>query len=595
MHKLVNSNQKIILFLVCMVLCSSLLMAQKGVLQFGAQRLLETSAKLTGDSACWPLVVMLAQHDNASNIFQLNASAQSKLQRFGIIHKQVILAKQNLSKQIKSGAKVFATEELDSATVLNKRYDTQIANGSLEDAQRTAQQFIQSVKRIEKLIADNRTEIINAKLAQKTNIVDKRRGLLGGWQTAYIGDLFAAYDGLRTGMASMAQLYFSDGVDVLVDPSTTIIIRSSQKDKLDQTVQRSIVLKDGGMLAQLSEKAKETNRFAFTAGSSESVVHSGKFWANTTHEQKAKLSNYDGTIDVTASNIKVTLKQNQGTVVEKGRAPITPVNLLSGPQLLWERTDTVVYFEKFMLHWSTIINALQYQVEVSPSKIFDHDIKRFVAKVPALQLTGLPLATVYVRIQALDSHGLRGVDSPVYSILRVKDTQPPAIYIDGWDLDRKYTMLDLIIIHGKTKPDAVITVDGMPHSIESDGTFVLRTAVTKPETRVNIAVTDQSGNKSTRILSIVPIDAEKVFRIVWNCRVNNDTLVAQGETIDAHGTAYPGIKVTAIYDGQQTNVRTSPQGDWAVSLKTVKGKPLQLIFDAVDDQKTIGTKSWFVK
>jgi hypothetical protein len=578
-----------------MVLCSSIVMAQKGVLQFCAQQLLETSTKLTGDSACWPLVVIFAQHDNATNTFQLNANAQSKLQRFGIIHKQVILAKQNLSKQIKFGAKVFATEELDSATVLNRRYDTQIANGTMDGALHTAQEFIQSVKTIEKLIASNRTEAIDAKLAQKTNIVDKRRGLLGGWQTAYIGDLFATYDGLRTGMASMAQLYFSDGVDVIVDPSTTIIIRLSQKDKLNQTVQRNIALKNGGMLAKLSEKAKETNKFALTAGSSESVVRSGKFWANATQEQEAKLSNYDGTIDVTASNIKVTLKQNQGTVVEKGKAPMVPVNLLPPPQLAWERTDTVVYSEKLLLRWSSVVNATQYQVEVSPSKIFDHDTKRFVANAPTLHLTGLPLAAVYVRIQALDSHGLRGVDSPVYSILRVKDTQPPAIHIDGWDLDRKYTMLDVIVIHGKTKPDAVITVDGKPHSVESDGAFVIRAVVTKPETRVNIAVTDQSGNKSARVLSIVPMDAEKVFHIAWNCHVNSDTLVAQGETIDAHGTAYPGIKVTAMYDDQQTNVRTSPQGDWAISLKVVKRKSLQLIFDAVDDQKTIGTKSWIVK
>ena len=569
--------------------------AQKRIVQFDAQRLIEMSVKFTGDSACWPLVVILAQHNNTDNTFQLNAAGQKKLQSFGVVHKQVLQTRLALSQQIKSGAKVFATEELDSATALNHRYDTYIVNGNMDDAQHIAQQFIKSVRTIEKLIADNRTENIDAKLAQKTNIVDKRRGLLGGWQTAYIGDLFAAYDGLRTGLASMAQLYFSDGVDVIVDPSTTIIIRSSKKDKLDQTVKRNIALTNGSLLAKLSEKAKEINKFAFTAGSSESMVHSGKFWANTTQEQSAKLSNYDGTIDVSASNIKVTLNQNQGTIIVKGKAPMPPVNLLPSPQLAWERTDTVVYSQKFLLHWSPIPDAAQYQVEVSPSKIFNRDTKHFIAKAADLQLTGLPLASVYVRIQAIDSHGLRGVDSPVYSILRVKEMQPPAIQIEGWDLDRKYSMLDAVVIHGKTKPDAAVTVDGKPHKVDADGTFTLHVAVSKPETRVNIAVTDQSGNKNSRTLSIVPMDPAKVFNIAWNCRVDGDTLQTQGETVDAHGTAYPGIKITVAYGDQQTVVRTSPQGDWAVSLKVLKGASLQLTFDAVDDQKTIGTKSWIVQ
>ena len=274
--------------------CIQLAAAQKGVIRFDAASIYETTTKLTGDSTCWPIVVSLAQRDASTNSFKLNTDAQKRIRSFATLHRKVKQTKLNLNQDIKSGAKVFATEELDSATSFMKTYDSEMINGNITISQQYAQKFIESVSIIEKLISERRTEAIDAKLAQKTGIVDKRKGLLGGWQSAFIGDLFAAYDGIRTGELSLAQLFFTDGVDVTVDPSTTVVIRESHMDKLDQTVKRDIALVNGSVLTKLSAKAKETNKLAFRAGTSESLVKSGKFWARTVQDKRAKLSNYDG-------------------------------------------------------------------------------------------------------------------------------------------------------------------------------------------------------------------------------------------------------------------------------------------------------------
>ena len=302
-----------------------------------------------------------------------------------------------------------------------------------------------------------------------------------------------------------------------------------------------------------------------------------------------------GTIDLTASNVKITLQQNQGTVVEKGKAPLPPVNLLSAPQFTWERLDTVIYSEQLVLQWTKIENAINYQVEVCPSKNFDRDIKRFSVKLQSLQLTGIPLTDIYVRVYAIDKYGLRGIDSPIYRIVRVKDTQPPPIQIDGWDMDRKYTVNDEITIRGKTKSEAKLTVNGKKHPVQTDGSFSIHTSITKPETQVKIMATDQSGNTSTRLLSIVPMEAEKVLQIQWDCRADETTLYPQGESIEAHGNAYPRVRVTATLGEQHINVQTNSQGDWAISVKTIKGELLQMKFDSIEDSKTISTKTWRVE
>lgn len=569
--------------------------AQKTDMRFSAASLYTTAVKLTGDSTCWPIIVSHSERDTATNGFILNSHAQIQLKEFALVHKNVKQARLNLSQHIKSGAKVFASEKLDSAIVLIKNYDGKILKGTISGAQELGQNITEIVRVIGKLITERRTEAIDAKLAQKTGIVDKRKGLLGIWQSAFINDLFASYDGVRTGEASLAQLFFTDGVDVTVDPNSTVVIRESHMDRLDQSVKRDLALMNGSILAKLSAKAKETNKFAFRAGTSESMVKSGRFWASTIQDKKTKLSNYDGTIDLTASKVKIVLQQNQGTVVEKGKAPLPPINLLGGPQLSWGRLDTVIYNDKMTLQWKTISKAVSYQVELCPSRNFDHDMNRISVKAPAYQLTGIPLASLYVRIIAVDSYGLRGVDSPIYHIIRVKDTQPPPIQIDGWEMDRKYTANDRITIKGRTKADAVLIAGGEKQTVQTNGSFSFQVAVARPETQVKIVVTDQSGNSSTRTLSIVPMNLEKLFTIHWNGRATETTLYTQGEFIEAHGNAYPGVRVSAILGEQQVSVQSNSQGDWAISLKATKGETLRITFDSITDGKTIGTKTWKVE
>ena len=192
-------------------------------------------------------------------------------------------------------------------------------------------------------------------------------------------------------------------------------------------------------------------------------------------------------------------------------------------------------------------------------------------------------------------YGLRGVDSPVYRIIRAKDTQPPPIQIDGWELDRKYTAIDTLIITGKTKAETALTAGGEKQTVQADGSFSFRVAVTRPETQVKIIAIDQYGNSSERTLSIVPMETEKLFNIRWNGKATDTTVHSEGETIEAHGNAYPGIRVHATMGEQQAIVQTNSQGEWAISLKANKGETLRITFDSIYDRKTIGTKMWKVE
>ena len=55
------------------------------------------------------------------------------------------------------------------------------------------------------------------------------------------------------------------------------------------------------------------------------------------------------------------------------------------------------------------------------------------------------------------------------------------------------------------------------------------------------------------------------------------------------------VKVTASLGDQRMSVQTNSQGDWAISIKAIKGDTLRIIFDSIYDGKTIGTKTWKVE
>ncbi|HUI28693.1 MAG TPA: FecR domain-containing protein [Candidatus Acidoferrales bacterium] len=581
--------------LLAMLIFLPSLQAQKKSIEFRASELSGTAFAFAGDSTAWPIIVSLAIRNVASNSFTLSVAAQKQLKGFAIEHNRVLQAREQMSLLIENGARVFASDQLDSVMSFFSMYEHAIREGSVEEAHRHAAQIMAGMEQMQKLTDENRDEAVDARLAQKTGTVDKRRGYLGAWQTAFLGDLFVAYDGVKTGEKSIALLSFVDGVDVSVDPNTTVIIRASKRDRLSQKVKRNMALVNGSLLTMFSEKAKETNDFSFEAGTSESVVKSAKFWASAKGDLSAKISNYEGTIDLSASNVRVTLQSNEGTIIKKGQPPLRPITLLPPPHLNWRLNDSIIYVDHLILKWEEVAGAAQYEVEASPGKNFDQETKRFATASTDFELLGIPLASTYVRLHCIDRYGLRGIDSPVYTIIRTENTPRPPILIDGWNTDLRYTVLEEVTIHGRTRTDVALAINGRAVELDSSGAFSYIARLHKPETVLDIVAQDNSGNVSRRELSIIPMDSSKVFQVDWNCPIIGGELSATGPTIEARGTAYPRVRVVAEVGDQKVTALTSPRGIWAMSLKPERSKLLRLTFESIDDACPIGSKTWKVR
>ncbi|KAB2922427.1 MAG: hypothetical protein F9K22_11720 [Bacteroidetes bacterium] len=580
-----------VLLLSLLIVPSASAQKKKGPLFIPSDQVYSAARTLAGDSASWPVVVALAERDAERNGFLLPAAAQPRLAELAKMHADMRLGRRFFANLLKAGARVFAPERMNAAAALSAEFDRQVRDGSLDGALRAGARFLTAVDDVAKEVEEERREDVDALVAKRQGEVSKRKGLLGRWDEARLGDLLKRSDGVRTGEASFAQLSFTDGVDVMVDPNSTLLIRESTMDRLDRSIRRDIALVRGGLLATLTAGAKERNDLRLQAGSSRSEVRSGKFWASAVEERRVRLSNYDGTMKVSATGAAVQLGANEGTVVEQGRPPMTPVRLLPPPELLWPRIDSTVYTPELPLAWRPVPGAKGYRVELSAAKDFTADPHTAAVSAPAYRLQNLKLGLLYARVTAVDALGLRGMESPVYTIVRVEDKLPPAIHVNGWETDRKYTILPAVTIGGTTEPDAQFSADGRAVPVAPDGSFTLTVPVGRSERQVRLRAADRSGNARERLLSVMPMDTAVVMAVEWNAPLDEGVLRPATVEIAGRGRSYPSVRITAVHGDQTAEARTDAQGHWALSLRRIAGLSLTLTFESLTDNAVIGTRT----
>ena len=80
-----------------------------------------------------------------------------------------------------------------------------------------------------------------------------------------------------------------------------------------------------------------------------------------------------------------------------------------------------------------------------------------------------------------------------------------------------------------------------------------------------------------------------------SCFMLSSTLIPATEEIAAHGTAYPSMTVKVIHGGQTSVVQTDSQGNWAISIKRIRGTQLILVFESISDNIIVVTKTYQVE
>ncbi|WP_421774379.1 hypothetical protein [Gracilimonas sp.] len=568
--------------------------AQQNRLTFQSQDLQLIAQRYTGSTVNWPLVIEMASHDVNNNAFTLEPAAILQLQNFAEYSSIVKEQQKRVTSLINSGATVFAAEEYEAVKGIISNYSESVSNGELEQAIGFAGRLKQAVDEMETSLMNNRIVDVQAQLSKKKGEVDKRVGLLGSWTDSYLGDLFKQSDGIRTLIESYATLSFTDGSDIQVNPNTVAVIRKSRIDKLDNASDTEITLEDGGLLAKLSAAGKDRSTYVLNAGPSRTELKTQNFYAETEGEDRAKLSNYDGEAIINSNDVTITIQKNQGTIVEEGKDPLQPVELLPAPELTWSAADTLINEEELLFSFRDIEDAANYRVQYSDSPNFDGDITEVTTTETAVNIDNLPLGMTYVRVQATDQLGLRGPFSKTARIIRNVDNKPPPVFIDNIRGNLLLTAGDTYAIEGVTEPDAILTIHGTKVSVAASGRFTHSLSDLSGETEVKITSKDPTGNLTELVVTVARLTEERLFDLnIGKISALQSNRVKAGSTIIS-SKAYNGLKVTISNQQQSRTIATDSQGRWGTKMTLIPGE-LAISFKDMSTDQTYISKTFIVE
>lgn len=550
--------------------------------EFSTADVQKIAQQYTGNAANWPIVLELSRHDVDRNVLVLTEENRLRLKNFSATAINFQKHQKRVSELLKQGAELFAKKPLSKANNQIKDYKQAVKQGNYKLAAAKAQQLGESMPEVETILNANRRVAIQAELSDKEGDVDKRKGLLGSWEMAQIGDYFAQSDGIKTFENSLALLSFVDGSQIEIEESTVAVIRESRIDKLTESVDTDIILEDGGVLAKLSASAKNKGNYNLEAGDAQTRIKSTNFYAQSSNSQEVKLSNYDGEAMVEANDVTVTIRKNEGTVIQKGGQPAEPIKLLDAPKPVSTNTDTVIFDDSFNLAFTEIDEARFYRIEVSTTSQFTNDLTVYQTTSNNLLVENLNMGTNYIHIQSIDKFGLRGPFSKTYRVIRNRDNQPPPIFFSNIENNLIYTNDNQVTINGVTEPEVDLSINGTAVPVEVDGSFSVDVSLSESEEEVSLKATDDSGNSTTKNVHIVQIDTGYLSSIEFNATVENNTITLKQDILQFSGMAYPKFKIMVKNGEIEKTIPTDNNGRWGGSMKPMKPQAGTLVFQFID-------------
>lgn len=561
---------------------------------FSSEKLQQISQRYAGSALNWPVVVSLAEHNITNNTFTLSSSDLLKLR--SLTNSTIIFEDQQkrTNELIGEGATIFATNQLNDTNKLFSDYLDEIRNGNLENALAISEQLKPSVDALERTLNSNRLVAIQAQLISKNGLVDKRLGLLAGWNEAFVGDLFEESHGVRTQEESYATLAFTDGSNIVVNPSTTAIIRKSRIDKLDKSADAEITLVEGGLLSKLSAVGKERSNYVLNAGNSTTELNTQNFLAENSGGTNVRLSNYDGEALVSANNVVVTIRKDEGTIIRGNTAPLPPVKLLPAPKYLTSKLDTIIYQNDFLLNFEGVDDAVSYRIEYSTAYNFDENVVIKEVTNSRVVAENLPLGTTYVRVQSVDNLGLKGPFSDKFLVIRNQDTKSPPIFGDQFDQKVHFVLSNSVTISGVTEPDAVVLINDKNTEVSSSGAFNRVVSLESNDQIINVTSTDGSQNTTRKELRVVHLTEEYLFKVKLDGLDIKEDIPAANSTKTITGRAFPEMEVELKNGDTIKTVKTDSQGRWGVTMNVQQGK-LSITFKANQTGIETLSKSYTVK
>jgi hypothetical protein len=239
----------------------------------------------------------------------------------------------------------------------------------------------------------------------------------------HLNEALKANDTLITAADSSALLAFADGSRLQIDPDSTVSLDRLTAYGNQGMVDTSLRLTQGSVESRVSKRQSPSLKFDIHTPISLASVRGTDYrvaYTETEHSGRAEV--VTGNVQVSNALGKVQVPARTGSVSQQNQAPSPAIPLLPAMEL--KPVSTLIEYLPPTLRLNPVAGAERYEVQVSQDEKFTAIMAQKVFEQPVWRISDLADGQYWLRIRAIDSHGLRGMDA-VHAITVAARPEPP--------------------------------------------------------------------------------------------------------------------------------------------------------------------------
>ncbi len=504
----------------------------------------ELAKKYLNNPNYWETIL---QYNNLESVSELEPGMKILIPTGLVLatDEKIVITKNKISAANNNGARIFtpelitkAEESFNKVLTLKKQGEWQTAYDTLQDAYSFAKKSFNKVQLLRKISAD-------ATISFTKGNVEKRKSSESIWNDAELFSKLYEADRARTLSNSLAEITFIDLSKIRLNENSQAVIQHSRIDVLKNKTETKVKLVKGDAFAYLMKSPKK--KFDIDVPGLEAIINSKSFWIEKKNIS-TKIANYDGEIELSAKDVVVVVKENQGSIIPDGGTPSEPLDLLPSPELLTPENDKKYFKNSFSFTWEKVKSAKKYWLEISSDVSFQKLVlsKKGIKK-NSIKIYNLNLGVFYWHVCSIDNLGLPGEFSEYKSVIVSKDNIDPFLIVSE-PKDMEAIKLDVISVIGESEPGLKLQINNSIVDVDESGKFDYELPLVEGSNLITIISTDAKGNKSKVLRTVFYESNKKVENRIINKNyfINNNTFITNSSELVCRGKTRPlsSIKIS---------------------------------------------------
>ena len=222
------------------------------------------------------------------------------------------------------------------------------------------------------------------------------------------GDLLPQGTLLTTGKNSLAKLLFADGSNIDIQPNSNLSIQESYQYAGKETFVTNLKLVKGRTQVSANPTHVIGNTLQVQTPSAVAAVRGTQFRVGA-DDNIALQETLEGQVAFTARGQEVLLAKGYGSVAEKDKAPLPPIQLPDAPDVSALSKLFETQFAEFNLAPQTAVVAWVGQLAADAE--FTQILNEQTTTSGKMLFADLADGQYFLKLRAQDQHGLQGVDA----------------------------------------------------------------------------------------------------------------------------------------------------------------------------------------